>query len=63
MIKEKEVRKGFFSRFGTRKHDGNNPDKHESLRLRQTVSAFFKIAVPYWKTKESIPGWLQFIGY
>ena len=62
MIKEKEVRKGFFSRFGTRKHDGNNPDKHESLRLRQTVSAFFKIAVPYWKTKESIPGWLQFIG-
>ena len=51
-----------FSIFGARKHDGNNPDKHESLKLRETVGAFFKIAMPYWRSKESFAGRLQFIG-
>lgn len=51
-----------FSIFGARNHDGNNPDKHESLKLRETVGAFFKIAMPYWRSKESFAGRLQFIG-
>lgn len=51
-----------FSIFGARNHDGSNPDRHESLRLCESVGAFFKIALPYWKTRESIPGWIQFIG-
>ena len=51
-----------FSIFGARNHDGKNPDKHESLKLRETVGAFFKIAMPYWRSKESFAGRLQFIG-
>ena len=47
---------------GNRRHDGNAPDRHESLHFRETVKAFFKIASSYWKTRESIQGWIQFIG-
>lgn len=44
--------------FGSRRHDGKNPDSHESQPLLNTVKAFFRIAVPYWKTKDSLFGWL-----
>ena len=46
---------------GNRRHDGNAPNRHESLRFCESVKAFFKIASSYWKTRESIQGWVQFI--
>lgn len=52
----------FFSIFGTRHHDGSNPARHESQKLRRTALTFLRIALPYWKTRESVPGWLQFAG-
>lgn len=48
--------------FGERRHDGKNPSAHESQSLKETVKAFFRIAIPYWKTKDSIVAWFQVFG-
>jgi putative ATP-binding cassette transporter len=48
--------------FGKRRFDGENPEKHESQRLMESVRAFFRIAIPFWKTRESRAAWVMLVG-
>lgn len=62
MSKEK---KNILNVFGVRRHDGSNPTVHESQPLIKTIKSFFCIAVPYWKSRGSLFGWvlLSFIAF
>ncbi len=44
-----------------RRHDGENPTTHESLPLKESIKAFFKIAIPYWVSKDSKFAWFQLV--
>ncbi len=44
--------------FGERRHDGQKPDAHESQSLLCSIKAFFTIAIPYWKSKDSLFSWV-----
>lgn len=48
--------------FGIRRHDGEKPSAHESQPLLKTIKAFWGIAVPYWKSKDSLWGWVMLVG-
>jgi len=58
--KEKPVQSQ--SVFGKRRFDGENPERHESQSIFDTVRAFFRIAVPFWKTRESGLAWIMLVG-
>src|SRR5574344_619499 len=62
MSKEK---KNILNVFGVRRHDGSNPTVHESQPLIKTIKSFFCIAVPYWKSRDSLFSWvlLSFIAF
>lgn len=45
-------------KFG-RRHDGERPSKHESQPLCVSIRSFFKIATPFWRSRESLMAWVQ----
>lgn len=55
---ESETAQGFKFRFN-RRHDGEKPSIHESQSVKESIKSFFKIAVPFWITKDSLMAWFQ----